>query len=163
MEVDEIVKNYLLTDDTNDVPDAGDIALVGILSGGIYLVRDTGRLGLDRDTTPEAFDPVTWALLPTLIINMRGLVPRTDIPHVPTWETGRNVLEFYFEVDGDAPYDDLYQARDRCIRILHNQRFPRITKITHINNVDGGARPLELGRAAMVRADFEVTEIRRPR
>lgn len=162
MEVDEIIKNYLLEDFANDVPDPGDVALTGILSGGIHLVRDTGRLGLDRDTLPEAFDPTTWALLPTLIINMRGMVPRSDMPHKPTWLTGRNMLEFYFEVDGDAPYEDLYQARDRCIKILHNKRLPQITKITHSNNIDGGARPLELGRAAMVRADFEVTEIRRP-
>lgn len=149
---DQLIRDYLLSDAT----------LMTMLSGGVVLSRNLNRLGIDRSTHPELYG-TDKKLKPVLAITSRSFVGQQSVTlRAPnSIQFGRSVLEFYFYVDGDSSDEVIFAARDYVYSILNNYRAPGIVKVTYLQDVDNAGTAVELGRARLIRADYQVQESRR--
>lgn len=136
--------------------DTGAGGVKTLLTGGIYTYGETGRLGVSRVTTPDAFDATTGALKPCCVVKTRAQMPDGGARDVGV-ASYRTVVELWFYDDTDASYATLRAARDRAFALLDetmigtNKVIPR-----WIGNIIENARDEELNRALLLRADYDV-------
>lgn len=140
-----------------------DSTLVSVLTGGIYVIREAGRLGLDRTSLPAAYSPTTKKLLPCLLIHSRDFVPRSQLNTQGYYsgEIGDVVVEFYFYVDGDDSPAPIFTARNIVYGLLHRKRFSGIMMCEKVLDIEDAGKAIELTSADMIRTDYSVREIRR--
>jgi len=85
---------------------------MALLTGGVYTYADTGENAIGRESTPEAFDAVTLALLPCLFITARGLYPSGGLGDAAV-RSIRQVAELYFYAMGASGAIEAAAARAR--------------------------------------------------
>jgi len=133
---------------------AADATLTGILTGGIYTYRETGRLGISRTTTPNAF--LDGFLRPTALIKGRQELADGEIQDSDgQFSTTRQVIEIYLYDDGDNNYSTLETARTRIYALLQNKQLTGIAEIVFVGDIDD-LREQELDNAALLRQDWLV-------
>lgn len=139
--------------------DSGVGGVATLLTGGIYTYSETGRLGIDRDATPSAFNATTGLIKPCCVVKSRGLNPDNGVQDDATQNiSGRQVIELWFYADGDAGFGTLFSARDRAFVVLHGKRIGSYVPRWAGNPIED-SRDAGLDYAAMMRADYEVRAV----
>jgi len=135
--------------------DTGAGGAATLLTGGIYTYAETGRLGINQQTTPSAWDATTRKLKPCAVVKDRARVPdggvTDDLEQLASW---RQVVEIYLYQDGDTDGSTLDTVADRLFVLFHGRRIS--SKITHWANSIVSEREPALNRAHMNRIDFAV-------
>lgn len=127
---------------------------VAAASGG----NGTGRLGINRDSTPDAYDAITLLLKPCALCKQRGEVPDGQINDpVDQAQSYRAVVEVWLYSDGAAAAPEAAAA---LIITLFHERYVGGSRFSLINKIDD-FRDLEMDRANVIRLDFEVVKVRR--
>lgn len=137
--------------------DTGTGGLAALLAGGVYSFAETGRLGISRASTPDAFD-ADGLLRPCAVVKARGAVPDggadDDGAQVASY---RQVVEVWLYADGDAAPDVIDAAARRAFGVLHGKMIGDSKVIAHwAGNYFGGERDASLDNALMLRCDFAV-------
>lgn len=132
-----------------------DSTLMTYLTGGVYNMADLGRLGLNRQQTPGAFNSLTGLMKPCLVIHFRAVTPFGGIAD-PTqgYMSVRQVAELYFYNDGDAGYTTLTAARDRVYALLHDKQVDGA--VVRLINRMPELREANLQQAALLRDDYQL-------
>lgn len=138
--------------------DTGSGKVATLLTGGIYTFEETGKLGINRDSTPNAFSATTGQLKPCLVVKGRSQVPDNGIWDDATQDLSyRQIVELWFYDAGDAGYSTIRAARDRAFELLHGKTVGSSKLIPRLNShpvLEG--RDTDLGHAAMCRSDYEI-------
>lgn len=129
---------------------AADAGLAALLVGGIYTFAQTGRNGISRISTPEAFDGF---LQPCAVIKAGAVDPVAPIRDSAA--AIRQIVEVSLYDDGDSGYDAINAARDGVIALLDRRWIDDAGFVRHVGGADDGRDP-KLNGAAVVRIDFEV-------
>lgn len=141
--------------------DSGAGGVATLLTGGVYTYGETGRLGINRDSTPTAFDGTTGLLKPCCVVKQRGQnldngITDDGAQHI----SYRQVVELWFYADGDNGFSTITSARDRAFTVLHGKMIGTGKAITRwAGNPIEDARDSELDYAAMLRADYDVRAV----
>src|SRR5690348_14819186 len=102
--------------------DTGAGGAATLLTGGIYTFDETGRLGINRDSTPNAFDTTSGLLKPCAIVKDRGRFPDGGVADDVTQRVSyRQLVEVWLYDDGDASKTVLDSARARIFTKLAGQ------------------------------------------
>lgn len=131
---------------------ADDAVLMALLVGGLYTVEQSGRSGISRSSTPDAYDAAGF-LQPCAVLragNVKRVSPIRDHRN-----GAAQVLEIYLYDDGDSGFGAILTARDRIIALLDRQWLPGAGSLRWA----GGAEDLrdpKLNNAALVRVDFDL-------
>lgn len=138
--------------------DTGSGGVATLLTGGVYTWEETGRLGVNRDKMPTAFNSTTGLLKPCCIVKVRSETPDNGIQDDATQDISyRAVVELWFYNDGDATLTTLTSARDRALVVLHGKMIGSTKYIPRwIGNPVRDARDAELDYAVVMRADYDV-------
>lgn len=95
MSFEDDIVNMLLSDNT------GQGNIVSLATGGVYSYDFTGRLGLNEDTLPQAYNAVDGSLNPTIIVRERSEVPDGGIlSSYNQLMSVRATMEVYCYADG---------------------------------------------------------------
>ncbi len=138
--------------------DAGAGGANTLLTGGIYTFDETGRLGVNRDSTPSAFDGASGLLKPCCVVKDRAQIPDGGVNDDGTQATSyAQIVELWFYNDGDAGYTVIEQAVDRVYTLFHGKKvsFAQVHWAGNVND----QRDRDLDYAALSRSDFEVRAI----
>lgn len=142
---------------------AADATLTGLLTGGLYESKLTGKNGFSKN---DAHAKSAWEtdadnfniLRPSVVIRERGLIPDYTREHHPTQTLGtRQAVELWFY--DYLTYTTIAAARTRCYALLHSTSVSGIGRLSWASNLDG-LRAEELDNAALLRAEYSVTTIR---
>lgn len=99
-----------------------DAALAAILTGGIYGYEATRRLGITRQSTPDAFDAEGF-LLPCALVKMRGPVANSNLADLAEQViASRQVAEIWLLED--QFYTAIEAADIEIFRLLHGYKLP---------------------------------------
>jgi hypothetical protein len=131
---------------------ADDAVLMALLLGGIYSVEQTGRSGISRSSTPDAYDAAGF--LQACAVLKAGET-RQASPIRDSENGAAQALEIYLYDDGDSGYGAILTARDRILALLDRQWIDEAGYIRWL----GGAEDLrdpKLNNAALARVDFEL-------
>lgn len=137
--------------------DAGAGGFKTLLTGGVYAFVDTGRLGINRKGTPDAFD-ADGLLKPCAVVKARGAVPDggadDDGAQVASY---RQVVEIWLYADGDDALTTIEAAQKRAFTVLHGKMIGSDKVIAHwAGNYFGGERDASLDFALVLRCDYAV-------
>ena len=138
---------------------AEDDVLAALLVGGIYHYEQTGRSGISRLTTPNAYDAAGF-LQPCAVL--KAGETREARPIRDTQPGIRQLVEVYLYDDGDSGYGALLTARDLIVALLDRRWIDGAglgASGAHMRWVGGAddLRDPKLNNAALVRLDFAVT------
>lgn len=128
---------------------AADATLTALLIGGIYSFEQTGRNGLSRATTPNAYNGF---LQPCAVIKAGDV---QTIPAIRDSAAGSRQTVAVFLYD-DSSYGSILTARDRVLALLDRQWINGAGFVERVGGSDD-ARDPKLNNAALIRLDFEVT------
>ena len=94
-----------------------DATLLATATGGIWDYDEAGRLGINRTTTPGAFD-ANEVIKPCILLKLRSSEPNPFLQDEGARYSGvREMLEvWYYEDDG---YSNIETMRDRVWALLH--------------------------------------------
>jgi hypothetical protein len=132
---------------------AGDEGLAGLLTGGIYRYEQTGRNGISRVTTPDAYGTDGF-LRPCAVVKAgeaRAVAAVRDAA-----AGTRQVVEVYLYDDGDSGYGTILEARDQVVAALDRAWVAGAGFITRAGGADDLRDP-KLNNAAVARVDFEIS------
>jgi hypothetical protein len=149
--VDSIVT--LLEADTG----AGGVAT--LLTGGIYTYEETGRLGINRNKTPNAFDTTTKILKPCAVVRdsntvSDGVIADDVLKNMSYQESVR----IWLYNDGDAGYSTINTVQDRLFALLHGVRVSGCVLRWQVDIKT--ERDPSLNNACMARSDFLARGVR---
>ena len=132
---------------------AADATLAALATGGIYSYEQTGRNGISRVTTPNAYQPGGF-LKPSVVVKAEAA---KTVPAIRDSASGaQQMVEVYLYDDGDHGFDTLSSARDRVITLLDRQWLSGIGYLRQISGADNERDP-KLNNAALVQIAFTVT------
>lgn len=126
-----------------------DATLASAATGGIYDDGEAGRLGLNRSTTPAAFDD-KGRIKPCILLKVRSTAP-AGIDH-DQYTAVREVLEVWFYED--RGYATIETMRDRVFSLLHAQQLANTFGVLWQSDVRGG-RDIELD-ACVERSEYAI-------
>lgn len=126
-----------------------DATLVGIATGGIWDLDQAGRLGLNRSTTPAAFDQ-DGRMKPSVLLKVRSTRPEGLADGKYT--TTREVLEVWFYED--AGYTSIETMRERVFALLQAKQLAGTFQVRWAGDVCG-QRDTELD-ASVERSEYSV-------
>lgn len=151
MSIDADVRTILIAD-----TGAGGAAT--LLTGGVYSYEQTGRLGINRRSTSNAFD-VNGKLKLCAVVKPRAKVPDGDIRD-PKLQLAsyRQVVEVWVYGDGDAGYSGIDQAVQRIYQVLHGKRAGG-KPIRWQTTLERPPRDDTLNEACVSRIDFQILAI----
>jgi hypothetical protein len=138
--------------------DNGAGGVYTLLTGKIYTYEETGMLGIDRQSTPNAYDTATPKLKPCAVVKQRDPIPdggiRSDHAQKVSY---RQVIEIWLYNDGAAGFATLRTVKARLFVVLHGKQIVGSTKLAGfwIGGPDGLRDP-NLDNACVVRADYVV-------
>src|SRR5579871_5194998 len=97
---------------------AADSTLTSLLTGGVYSYAQTGRNGISRITTPNAYQAGGF-------LRPCAVVKSGDVKTVPAIRDSERstaeIAEVFVYDDGDNGYSTISSARDRVIALLDRQ------------------------------------------
>lgn len=138
--------------------DTGAGGVATLLTGGIYTYDETGRLGVNRDNTPSAFNTTTGLLKPCCVVKDRAQIP-DSVSDDATQQSGyRQIVELWFYDDGDAGYATINSAMLRAYRLLHGQHVTYAQ--VHWAGDIPEQRDEDLDKACMARSDYEIRALK---
>jgi hypothetical protein len=129
-----------------------DAVLMALLVGGLYTFEQTGRSGISRTSTPDAYDAAGF-LQPCAVLKAKDARFASPIRDDRTGAV--QVLEIDLYDDGDNGYGAILTARDRIISLLDRQWLAGAGSLRWA----GGAEDLrdpKLNNAALVHVNFEL-------
>lgn len=135
----------------------GDEPLTTLLTGGLYAATALGLEGLNRQTTPAAFD-ADGALLPTGLVSAGAEVPAlglTDLADRAASTSQRIEVWIY----ANEP-DTLAAAQWRVFARLQGHRLPNAYPATWVGEVGPLREEGPLLGAWLRRSDFQIVRIR---
>lgn len=130
---------------------ADDAVLMALLVGGLYRYEQTGRGGISRGSTPDAYDAAGF-LQACAVLKAKDARFASPIRDDRTGAV--QALEIDLYDDGDSGYGAILTARDRIVALLDRQWLPG----AGYGRWAGGAEDLrdpKLNNAALVRVNFE--------
>jgi hypothetical protein len=133
---------------------AADVTLAALLVGGIYSHEQTGRNGISRVTTPDAYE--ADGFLRACAVVKAGEV-RAGSAVRDSRAGMRQAVAVSLYDDGDNGYGAILTARDRAVALLDRVWVEGAGFVRRIGGADEG-RDAKLNQAALVRVDFEVTK-----
>lgn len=132
-----------------------DSALLALATGGVYSFDDTGRKGINRTTTPAAFDSA-GVILPAVVVAERAANPLPAIADDSNQMLAiRQAVEVW--VFHDASKAALEAIQYRVYQLLHAKPVSGLVRCEWGGNYLGG-RELEID-AWTLRMDFMCTYI----
>lgn len=133
-----------------------DATLLALATGGIYSWDETGSEGINRTTTPDAWNS-NGIMLPTIMVSARNAVPGLNVPDEAAQSMDvRQIVEIYFfQFDGYSTIDSMV---DRCYALLHAKRLTGPIRMDWAGSVRLG-RDIEFD-ANVYRADWQCVYIR---
>jgi len=129
---------------------ADDAMLAALLVGGLYSFEQTGRNGISRMTTPDAFNGF---LQPCAVI--KAGEGRSAAAIRDSQAGARQMVEGFLYDDGDSGYGAILTARDQVLALLDRQWIDGVGYLRRIGGAEDDRDP-KLNNAAVVRVDFEV-------
>lgn len=140
------------------IADVGAGGVATLLTGGIYTYEQTGRLGINRNSTPNAFDSV-GLLKPCAVIKSRANVPDGQIIDLHLqWQSARQAAEIWIYQDGDAGYSVIDQVVARIYTLLQARRAGG-KPVRWLQTLSRPPRDESLNMACFSRIDFQVLAI----
>jgi len=130
-----------------------DEVLAALLVGGVYAYEQTGRSGISRVNTPDAYDMAGF-LQPCAVIRVGEAQGTRTISDMLPGMAQR--VEVYLYDDGDNGYGAILTARDLIIGLLDRQWIGDAGHVRWTGGADDLRDP-KLNNAALVRVDFTVT------
>lgn len=133
-----------------------DATLVAAATGGIYDLTEAGHMGLNRTSTPSAWDS-NGVIKPTILVRERASNPGFNVPDDDgqVMDT-RQICEVWFY--HDSSFATIATMKNRVYSLLHAKR------ISGAGRVDwaGDVRPMrEIDLDAWVeRSDYLIVAIR---
>lgn len=131
---------------------ADDAVLMALLVGGLYRYEQTGRGGISRTSTPDAYDAAGF-LQPCAVLKAgaarQANAIRDDVGGAA------QALEIDLYDDGDSGYGAILTARDRIVSLLDKHWLPGAGYIRWAGGSDDQRDP-KLNNAALVRVNFEL-------
>jgi hypothetical protein len=133
---------------------AADDGVADLLTGGIYAFEATGRNGISRVTTPEAYDAGGF-LKPCAVVKMGSA---TKAAAIRDDRSGmRQRVEVYLYDDGDRSFDTIHEAAAAVSATLDRQWIEGAGYVRQVGGMED-QRDAKLNNAALVRVDFDVTK-----
>jgi hypothetical protein len=136
----------------------GDATLLAAATGGVWDWNETGRLGLSRETTGDAFD-AAGILKPCLLVKGRGERPDGALAD----EAGRvlstrEIVEIWFYQD--EGYSSITTMRDRVFSLLHETRLSGAFVARWAGNPLVQMRDEVMGNVSVERSDYLVVALK---
>ena len=131
---------------------AADTTLAALLVGGIYSFEQTGRSGISRVTTPDAYE--ADGFLRACAVVKAGDV-KTEAAIRDTVSGARQAVSVYLYDDGDNGYGAILTARDLIVMLLDRVWIEGAGWLRRVGGAEDDRDP-KLNNAAVVRVDFEV-------
>ena len=132
-----------------------DPTLVAILTGGVYLYRDLGPEGINREDTPDAFNSA-GLMLPLVIVKGRGNIPTSFLrDEGAQYASTRQVIECWLYDDREAGWDTLKSAAQQIYALLHDRQVAGSFGMQWVNQVDE-FREESMSWACSTREDYAV-------
>lgn len=132
---------------------AEDDVLAALLAGGVYSYEATGRNGISRRNTPDAYDAGGF-LQPCAVIRAGETEGVRAISDAQAGMAQR--VEVYLYDDGDNGYGAILTARDLIIGMLDRRWIEAAGHVRWAGGADDLRDP-KLNNAALARVDFMVT------
>lgn len=131
-----------------------DSVMTDYLTGGIYTWADTKYIGINRETTPDAFDSTTKLLLPNVVIKTREEGPFGGL-HDPAAKTYsvQQVVELWFRDKANTGWATLRLAASYALLLLGDETLSPGGRITWANALE--IRLPELGGCDLLRHDYQ--------
>lgn len=134
-----------------------DATLLNSLTGSVYTYKETGRLGISRTTTPNAFDATTKKLKPCAVVKARSTVPDNLLADDGTQEQSvKPIIEIWLYEDGGAAGTISETARARVYALLQGKQIGGIVRRVHEVR---DFRDPDLDHAQVMREDYEIRTV----
>lgn len=136
--------------------DTGAGGVNTLCTGGIYTYDETGRLGIGRKSTADAFNSTTGLLKPCCVVKLRdqvvdgGIVDPSDVSY-------RQVAELWFYDDGGTTTATIRSAVARAFAVLNEQTVGSSNQVLlWAGTFLVGQRDEALDHAHVQRSDYAV-------
>jgi len=130
-----------------------DATLLATSTGGVWDYDETGRLGINRTTTPGAFDD-NKVIKPCVLLRLRSSEPNPFLQDEGARYSGvTEMLEVWFYED--SGYSNIETMRDRVWTLLHAVQLSDTFMCLWAGDVRGG-RDTDLN-ANVERSTYQVT------
>jgi hypothetical protein len=135
-----------------------DGALLATATGGIWDWDETGRLGISRETTPDAYTSA-GVIQPCLLVKSRGRLPDGQA-HDTSLQTAstREIVEIWFYQD--EGYDSIDTMKARVFALLQDRQVPGTFRCRWAGNPVQEQRDPAMGNISVEREDYQVTALR---
>ncbi len=139
-----------------------DTTLMAILTGGIYDVETSGRLGIHfkNPDTSSAFDATTGQLKPCAMVRSRDQIPSKDIKDAKEQVTSYDQIMqiwIYQEAGGVA---EIENAKNRILKLIQQKIIDY--GFFDLTATDEGRQAEDMNGASFIRLDFMKTGILQP-
>lgn len=132
-----------------------DTTLYGVVEGRIYEYPETGRKGLTRLLTPDAFDEKSGLLKPIVLVLETDDTADGQIVGLSTSYVTPIAVFIYDKGTTDVKYDSIIAAHDRIYSLLHLTQIANAAQVLYQRTVKYKREP-NLGDAAYWRAMYNV-------
>lgn len=130
-----------------------DATLVALATGGIWDFDETGRLGLSRTTTPDAYDSF-GIILPSMLLKQRSDTPDFVLADDNTqYVSSKVMLEVWFYED--TGYSTIEAMRNRVYTLLAMKQLPGSFQTLPADDIRPGIRDIDTD-ANVERSDYLV-------
>jgi len=136
-----------------------DTSLMALAIGGIYPYTSLPNEGVNRGSTPAAYDSDGY-LLPIIIVKARAPIPDTRVADIKEKVVGVNqAIECW--VYQEMAYDIIEAILNRLFMILHGYKFPEYWPTQWIYTTGPLMDDAGLSGSRMMRTDFMSKRIRK--
>lgn len=144
------------------VADAGAGGVNTLLTGGIYTWVQTGRNGINRQSTPNVWVSATSPIIrPCAVVKDRAQVPDGGIRDDGTQATSyRQVVEIWLYDAGTSTASTLDTVAQRIYDLLHGQRVNNCL-CRWVGSPVIDERVMALENARILRSDYQLTAVKR--
>jgi hypothetical protein len=132
-----------------------DATLVATLTGGIHEYSDTGRKGLTRLLTADAYTEATGLLKPTALVLEMDDMPDGEIVGLSTSFVTPIAIMIYDNGNTDVKYANIITAHDRIYHLLHLASISNAAQVLYDKTIKFKREP-NLKDAAYFRAMYRV-------
>lgn len=130
-----------------------DVTLVAAATGGIWDFAETKHTGINRTTTPTAFDSY-GIVKPCVLLKERSAIPDGSLMDDGNqYKSARIMLECWFYED--AGYSNIETMRDRVYALLNAQQLSGTFQVHWAGDIRTGFRDVDLD-AYVERSDYRV-------
>lgn len=128
--------------------------LMAYLTGGVYTWGDTKNEGINRDSTPAAYDTTTKLLKPCVVIRGRLTTPDGQLRDAAAKILSvQQILEFWFYEKADAGWVTVRLAAAAAFGLLDNENLIPGGRLIWVNRIEESVD--ELGGVNLLRDDYQ--------